>query len=54
MVLVSRCDPNAVFAEVGKNKRHITRQSTGRDTLRSTQYASYPVDDSAGSDSWCN
>ena len=45
-------DPNAVYAQVDKNKKRSTRRSTGKDDFAPAQHAPYPVDETAGGDSW--
>ena len=45
-------DPNAVYAQVDKNKKRSTRRSTGKDDLPPAQHAPYPVDETTGGDSW--
>ena len=45
-------DPNAVYAQVDKNKKRSTRRSSGKDDLPPAQHAPYPVDETAGGDSW--
>ena len=48
-----RFDPNAVYAQVDKNKKRSTRRSGGgKDDFTPMQHAPYPVDDTAGGDSW--
>ena len=45
-------DPNAVYAQVDKNKKRSTRRSTGKDDFAPAQHAPYPVDETTGGDSW--
>jgi len=48
-----RFDPNAVYAQVDKNKKRSTRKSGGgKDDFTPMQHAPYPVDEPAGGDSW--
>ena len=49
---VGHFDPNAVYAQVDKNKKRGTRRSSGKDDLPPTQHAPYPVDETTGGDSW--